>query len=338
MQRGNMTQKIFECLTMNDYIKATFPTHRHPNGYNLSRIRVCTNTQRRKNRLYVYEEGLQKWTHGFYSYDKRGIIFYSSFTGKYEFSGIVSNVYHVDRCNKATGRNPVDKGMRWDRRLHKGIATENMIVEDLEQANILNLKIHHLENSGQFSGGSDIVISLNPVGAEELPYDTVLRGICAIEVLGTTKRYKTDDSLSFTYHKYVDFKRWQDELVDNDVLPVIAWNYEGTSWYVILTDSALYDGFYIHRGSEYHQQTNYALVRKIEDYKLNAIQLFYCLGCHLKTVDIIHKIEKNRPLSVGSNALLVSCGYPLKQGCEYDNVVDKIRKYCFETSKDGDSL
>ncbi|MCX6665953.1 MAG: hypothetical protein NT038_07860 [Euryarchaeota archaeon] len=330
-----MTQRTFDVMTRNNYLKGCFPRVSYAKDANMIRIKVCENTQVRSTRLFVYDEGCNEWTHGFYSYDGRGIIFYSPRTHRYEFSGPIVNVWSRERVNKCGGMvssEPVFNGLRWGRNLKKGIENENKICDNLNTANVDNLKIHHLENSGHLSGGSDIVVSLNPIEPEESSYDTVLRGVCAIEVLGIKKRGLTESTLSFMLHRFINFQRWRSDLIKNDVLPVIAWNYEGKSWFVIMTDSALYDGFYIGEGELKHQQTNYPLVRKILEYKLNVTQLFYCIRCHLKTVSIIHTIEKNKPVSYGQGSeYFYSKGYPLKPVYDYDVVIDKIRSYLFET-------
>ena len=327
-----MTQRVYECLTGNRYIKENFPSVSSRNN-NVVSIKVCENTQSRKNRLYVYDYGSNQWTYGFHSYDNRGIIFYSPSTQRYEFSGVAVSTYNVLRTGTKTKRIPISKNIRWDKRLQKGIINENLVCNDLNSVNTENFYIHHLENSGQFSGGSDIVISLLPIEERENPYDTVMYGICAIEVLGVKKRSKKDSSLSFTYHKFIDFQKWRSELVEHDILPVIAWTYEGESWFVVLTDNALYDGFYIGKNKLRHQQTNYSLVRKLDDYKMNPSQLFYCIRCHLKTVRVIDEIKKNRPIpcGVGNLRYLYSVGYQKTSTFEYDAVIEKIRKYMFET-------
>jgi hypothetical protein len=283
----------------------------------------------------VYDYGLNKWVNGFYSYDRRGIIFYSELTHKYEFSGTIVSIYDRSVGGSGSPYIPYCNGIRWDQKLKKAIDTEDLICADLHKSNVENYKIHHLPNSGHYSGGSDIVISFNDVDPQERPYDTVMRGFCGIEVLGVTKRYDNEQCLSFTYNKYVDFRKWRDNLNKNDVLPVIAWYYEGESWFVIMTDRALYDGFYIGDGEKRHQQTNYSLVRKLKNYKLTPDRLFARISRHLHTIDTIRDLEQHKPIPIGrgKDDYLYSPGYPHCSISDYDLKIENIRRYRLNSYK-----
>jgi hypothetical protein len=285
---------------------------------------ICSGTQKRKNHVYFYDPFSHCWTHGFKSYDGKGIVFYCPRTKRYEFSGVIIDSSIIG--SRSFGRSPYAKSfLSFENRLQKGIETEKKIYENLKSIKS-KYYVHHLERSGLKSHGTDIVISKQKDICEN-PFDTVCEGFCAIEVLGVRTRNKNLNPI-FTYRYDKDFYIWRSELLENDILPVIAWNHDNKSYYAILSNDVLFNCFWIKRNDEYHQQTGNVPISRISKYSINVKQLYDCLKWHLKVNKILKDIENNRPISL-SNLNLYSPSYKCRDPNIYDITIDKIKKYCF---------
>jgi len=212
-------------------------------------------------------------------------------------------------------------------RLQQGIANERVLCQDLQSVDS-GYYVHHLERSGLHAHGSDIVISKQKLPSET-PFETVSDGVCAIEVVGVTVRDVDRCKPSLIYHKDKNLDEWRQELIENNVLPVIAWYYEGNCYYVVLTDDVLYEGFYITtKAKGFHQQHNNVPVRRLEPYLLNVNQLFYCIDCHVKTIGILKEIEGNIPL-VFENSTSVSNDFKHKNPMNYEHAISDIKRKGF---------
>jgi len=258
---------MLKCVNKYEYRNAI----RNHKPISYTNLQACFGTQDKANRLYVYDPQSRKWTIAFASYDGKGIVYFSSMLDKFLFSGvIVEKNRMINRRLKAMA----DPGVLiFEKKLQQGIQTEKKICADLDPYKG-GYHIHLLERSGLGSGGTDIVIS-NEEEQSSDSFLTVSEGIVAIEVLGACTRSKDKNNVSLIYRADKNFKEWQNELKDCGVIPVIAWQFNNKCFYVIMTESILFDCFYIHTKKRgFHQQTNNLLARRLEPYALNAKELF----------------------------------------------------------------
>ena len=288
-----------------------------------TRLRICVGTQRRKHHVYVFDPFSNRWTHGFISYDGKGIVYYSPRARRYIFSGIIVESARIG--SRLYGRGGFKYSLPFEFRLQKGIQAEKRIYENLKSVDS-KFHIHHLERSGLKSHGTDIVISKQKELYED-PFETVRNGVCAIEVLGVRVRNRNCKPI-FTYHYNKNFYVWRQELLDNDILPIIAWNQDDNCNYAVLSNDVLFNGFWIEHKGDYHQQTGNVPVSRISNYSISVYQLFDCLEWHLKTIKIIKKIKDKRPIRLG-DIYLYSPSYRCEDPFMYDMAINRIKKYGF---------
>lgn len=230
------------------------------------------------NRVFVKGEGTwDKWVIGFPSYDGRGYVFWNERLHKWEFTGIVTDEREV-RSKKLNGYSSRGyKTLPFEMKLQKGINEEKKIVEDLSTVFKEPYHVIRLPRSGLKCHGSDIVISffswdeISEWHRKNYPFKYVVRNsIVAIEVLGIRMRGKHKHIPCFSYRYDKDFKWYMEELQQWDILPVIAWNYDGESHYMILDKYSLDKVFYYtNKDGERKPITGYAHVRDADLFRMN---------------------------------------------------------------------
>jgi hypothetical protein len=242
------------------------------------------------------------------------------------FSGVIVKSSPLGSGFSSSNRGNFGSYLRFQERLKKGIETENRICENLSSVDS-GFYIHHLEKSGLRSHGTDIVISKKNEMCEN-PFETVRSGICAIEVLGVRNRNKKNNPV-FTYHVSKNFYNWQRELLDNNILPVVAWEHDDKSFYAVMSADALFKGFWTAHGGEWHQQTGNVPISRLNDYCMNVCQLFDCIDWHMKTLRTYNDIKDNVPLVIGGNCL-TSPSFKCRDPAEYDIALDDVKEYGYE--------
>lgn len=289
---------------------------------------ICKNTQPRPNRIFIKEPHRDKWTVGFRSRDGLGYVFYSTLQRRYVFTGVIVGSCRVVTRSNLRGSSPFMRfRMPLSMRILQGHEVEDKVISDLEQVNP-GYTIHHLAFSGELSHGTDIVISKKK-SESNTPFDTVTDGICSIEVVGVCKRGKAKRP-RLTFHGDKDFNVWRRELIENDVLPVLAWTYDNSFYYMILTDDAYFNGMHTNYGGEWHQQTGYIPVERLQPYVINADILFSAIEYHIKTLKIIKKIKDSKPRFMTGNLTLYTPGFKCANRIEYELAVDNVQKIGYE--------
>lgn len=254
----------------------------------LTSYQICKGTQARSSHIYLKEPHSNKWTIAYKSHDRLGYVYYSNRNHKYMFTGVVWSDTRVTHGSNLRGGGP-SLGHLMDAvplayRITKGIRLEDFVCNDLEKSLPDGLHVLHLPFSGIHSGGTDIVISkqkeldyrnvMTKHGPKTLPDSpaTVSHGVCAIEVAGCESR-SSKKPVRLTYCGK-DFNKWRWDLIRRDVLPVIAWYSDMTAHYVILSDKAYYDAFYVPYRGVMHQQMNHLPSERLQPYVIDGKTLY----------------------------------------------------------------
>lgn len=226
-----------------------------------SYFQICKGTTNRSHLIYIREPYTNVWTAGFKSYDRQGYVYYSQRFHRYMFTGVVIRDTEIKGySNLGPGGRPLGRLMEHiplTLRVAKGIEHEYRIVHDLN-IDPHGYYIHHLPWSGIHSGGTDIVVSKHkePETYTQLTRDgpktridareTVFKGVCGIEVLGTVYHKRTMNSPRLIFATGKDLNVWRLDLIDHNVFPVIAWHHGLDCNYVLLTDHAYYHGCFVY--------------------------------------------------------------------------------------------
>jgi hypothetical protein len=275
-----MTQKIIVCKDRRNW------------NAKAQEYEICANTQRNRNRVYLKEPYSNFWTYGFPSRDRLGIVYYSPFFRRYMFTGVIVEQYNVSHGKRIGGYSKRGSRVPLFFRIEQGREIEKKIVVDLTFAEVTTKYfVYQLLLSGINSHGTDIVISLKEQPPDTYPFKAVREGVCAIEVLGVKHRGKKQDP-KLIYDCKKDFLKWRNELINYNVLPVLAWVLDDKCYYVILTDNALFNGMYTNYGGFFHQQKGYLPVSRLMPYAIDNNMLFNMIDVHVKTVNVIGEINR----------------------------------------------
>ena len=239
------------------------------------------------NRCFIRNPLNSNWYIGFPAYDKKGIVFQVR-RGVWAYTGIIRSI-RVVRSRRLSykrsvvGYRVVTNRLPFKERLRRGIASENEVVSDLYRSRYIPrvFKIHHLLDSGAKCRGVDILLSFFDIDFDSDNYridpfnSYVIFGTCGIEVLGVFDRGKRKSNPCFTYYRK-DFMAFMDDMRDNGILPVIAWNYKGKTWYMELTPETVKEVFYKRKNGIIgdKQLTNFANVRHTYPYRMTRSQLY----------------------------------------------------------------
>lgn len=287
------------------------------------RYQICKGTSKRAGHVSILDPWTQTWQHGFVSKDHLGYTYWSPRAGRWLFTGVVIAQRDVITGSKLKlGWNRISSIKRLPLRLQieKGIKTENIIVGDLNKNNT-GFEVIHLPFSGIHSHGSDILISRHKFDKNEFPLQSVIKSLCGIEVLGVYFDGKKKKP-KLMYHSKKDFKKWREELVSYDVLPVLAWTIDKCCFYVILTENVLDLFFRMYKG-ELRQQKGYFPVEKLTPFAINSCVLFSAIELHEKTIKIIRQIKNGKP-NIDSAGISRKEGFLNDNRDEYDDALRNL--------------
>ena len=277
----------------------------------------------RENRLFVCNPFTHEWTAGFYSYDKKGLIFDNG------------RGWTFVKCNKIWWLDPNGKeietrfGVSLQERIDQGIETEKFVLSDLERyIREYDLFLHHLERSGQHGRGSDIVISEHEQ-PHKYQWETVKNSICAIEVVSVIEKNKN----KIPYLKYGDHKNFYAFLTNHiytGTLTCVSYVMGTRVHHILLSLNTLYDVFYTRRKIRdkpiLRQRKSYVNVKHTYPYRIDSELLLELVNIHRRTQDIIVDINENVPIEVDTfnKNLVLPTSWANQCRDEYFEVLKKL--------------
>jgi len=251
----------------------------HKSDRELKKVKLTTSNWLKGRRVWVTLPEYPEPIIGFYSYDRKGVVYQkpnSMYYAPWFFIRIFKSVPMIQgglSTNKGIGFRS-----RFDFCIYKAVLIENQVCHDLYNAGFPEYDIIHLPESGIKSGGTDIVIGWkNGFRNTKMPKKVVDKGMLAIEVLGICYNY--GNIPKFTYHCSKDFKAWIRECYRFNTIPVIAWVEDGKPWYMVMNQDykELEEVFYTRYNAHiygYRQRKGLTPVRLADKYRLDNKTLY----------------------------------------------------------------